>query len=169
MNNSSVNINKEESLNSLDLTANQKEPKYTKTGYVRAKRSINKKLLNNNKYNNDEIIDDNLGASEAEEGVEDQAGKMPKRRKIKDESKSKLSVYIDESLVNNDNNSDSNQQKEQNESAKSSEKNQQTEEETWYTCKECFMRFISKQLLDEHVVKHTGSYLFLNNSNCDSD
>lgn len=32
---------------------------------------------------------------------------------------------------------------------------------SWHQCHECFMRFLTKDLLDEHSVKHTGKYFVI--------
>lgn len=34
------------------------------------------------------------------------------------------------------------------------------EDDGWFKCKECAMKFLTKDLLEEHCVKHTGLQFF---------
>ena len=43
---------------------------------------------------------------------------------------------------------------------KSNEKPVRDDDDLWFTCDNCFMRFLTKDLLDEHYVKHTGERPF---------
>ena len=42
----------------------------------------------------------------------------------------------------------------------SSEKQIREDDDLWFTCDNCSMRFLTKELLDEHYVKHTGERPF---------
>jgi uncharacterized Zn-finger protein len=72
--------------------------------------------------------------------------KRSKRMRIatspEDPKSRRLSVYIFDKKSQKDGNTEEN-----------------IENEIWFTCNECSMRFLTKELLEEHYVKHTGMIL----------
>jgi hypothetical protein len=71
-------------------------------------------------------------------------------------------------MVNNndDEDDDDDDDEEANEAVKKDSKETENEEtskaiglmDCLFKCKECFMKFSTKELLEEHVVKHTGNF-----------